>query len=70
MSDLRHVVAEVRAIVDSLGDIQESAGIRNRIRKRWDRGSKWIYEKQECRAKGKKAEKPKVVLDREDLLWP
>ena len=69
MSDLQHAVAGVKAIVDSLDDIPESAGIRNRIRKRWDRGSKWIFEKQGGRAKGKKAEKPKLVLDREDLLW-
>ena len=68
MSDLQHAIAEVKAIVDSLDNIPESIGTRNRIKKRWDRGSKWIYERQGGRAKGKKAEKPKLVLDREDLL--
>ena len=69
VSDLQHAVGEVKAVVESLDDIPGSIGTRNQIRKCWDRGSKWIFEEQGSRARGKKAEKPELVLDREDLLY-
>ena len=69
VDDLQRAVMEVKAIVDSLDDIPGSIWTRNQIKKRWDRGWKWILEKQGSRAKGKKTEKPKLVLDREDLMY-
>lgn len=63
------MVIEVKAIVESLDVIPESVGTRNQIEKRWERGYRWIFEKQGGKAKGKKADKPKLVLDREDLLY-
>jgi hypothetical protein len=63
------VVIEVKAIVENLDAIPESVGTRNQIEKRWERGYRWIFEKQGGKAKGKKADKPKLVLDREDLLY-
>jgi len=42
----------------NLDDIQGSIGIRNQIKKQWDWGYNWIFERQ---GKGKKAEKPKSV---------
>ena len=69
VSNLQDAVQEVKSVVESLDDIPGSIGTRDHIRKRWDRGSKWIFEKQGSRAKGKKAEKPKLMLDREDLLY-
>lgn len=69
MSDLQCALREVKDIVESLDNIPRSIGTRNQIRRRWDLGWKWIFEKQGGRAKGKKAEKPRLVLDREDLLY-
>lgn len=69
VSNLQRAVLDVKAVVESLDHIPESIGTKNQIEKRWDRGYKWIFEKQGTRAKGKKAEKPKLVLDREDLLY-
>jgi hypothetical protein len=69
VSDLQRAILEVKVIVESLDDIPESVGTRNQIEGRWERGYKWIFEKQGGRAKGKKADKPKLVLDREDLLY-
>ena len=63
------MVIEVKAIVENLDAIPESVGTRNQIEKRWERGYRWIFEKQGGKAKGKKADKPKLVLDREDLLY-
>ena len=63
------MVIEVKAIVESLDVIPESVGTRNQIEKRWERGYRWIFEKQGGKAKAKKAHKPKLVLDREDLLY-
>lgn len=68
ISDLQHVVLDAKVVVEGLENIPESIGTRNRIEKRWERGYKWIFEKQGDRAKGRKADKPKLVLDREDLL--
>jgi len=69
VSDLQDVVQEVKVVVESLDSVPESIGTKNQIKKRWDRGWKWIFEKQGSRAKGKKAEKPKLVIDLEDLLY-
>ena len=69
VSNLQRAVLEVKAVVESLDYIPGSIGTKNQIEKRWDRGYKWIFEKQGTRAKGKKAEKPKLVLDREDLSY-
>ena len=63
------MVIEAKAIVENLDAIPESVGTRNQIEKRWERGYRWIFEKQGGKAKGKKADKPKLVLDREDLLY-
>jgi len=69
VSDLQNAIQEVKVVVEGLHDIPESIGTRNQIKKRWDRGWKWIFEKQGSRAKGKKAEKPRLVIDPEDLLY-
>jgi len=69
VSDLQDAVQEVKVVVESLDNITGSIGTRNQIKKRWNRGWKWIFEKQGSRAKGKKAEKPKLVIDLEDLLY-
>jgi len=69
VGDLQDAVQEVKAVVESLHDMPGSIGTRNQIKKRWDRGWKWIFEKQGSRAKGKKREKPKLVIDPEDLLY-
>ena len=68
VSELRRVVLEVKDVVESLDNIPESIGTKNQIKRRWDRGYRWIFE-EGGRVKGKKAEKPKLVLDREDLLY-
>ena len=67
--NLQAVVLEAKAVVEGLDSIPGSIGTRNQIKKRWDRGWEWIFEKEGSRAKGKKAEKPKLVLDRDDLLY-
>jgi len=67
VSDLQRAVLEMKAVVESLDNIPGSIGTRNQIEKRWERGYKWIFEKQRGGAKGKKGDKPKLVLDREDL---
>ena len=69
VSDLQRAVLEVKAVVESLDNIPGSIGTRTQIRKRWDRGWKWIFEKEGSGAKGKKIGKPRLVLDREDLLY-
>ena len=69
ISDLQRAVLEVKAVVESLDDIPGSIGTKNQIEKRWNRGYRWVFEKQGTRAKGRKANKPKLVLDREDLLY-
>ena len=67
VSDLQRAILEAKAVVESLDNIPESMATRSKIQKRWDRGWRWIFEKQGSRAKGKKVEKPKLVLD-QDLL--
>ena len=67
VSDLQDAVLEVKAVVESLSNIPRSAGTREQIDRRWNRGWKWISEKQASRVEGKKAEKPKLALDCEDL---
>ena len=62
VSDLQRAVLEVKAIVESLDSIPGSTETRNKIQECWDRGWKWILEKEGSRAKGKKAEKPKLIL--------
>jgi len=69
VSNLQHAVKEVKGVVESLDNIPKSIGTRNLIKRRCDQGWKWIFEKQESRDKGKKAKKPELVLDREDLLY-
>ena len=61
VSNLQKVVLEVKGVVESLDNIPRSIGTRNQIRKRWDQGFKWVFEKQGRRAKGKKAGKPKPI---------
>ena len=69
VSDLQDAVKEAKAIAESLESIPESIGTRDKIKRRLDRGCKWIFEKQGGGTKGKKAKKPKLVLDREDLMY-
>ena len=69
MSDLQRAVLEVKVVVEGLEDIPESIGTRNKIEKRWERGHKWIFEKQGGKSKGRKVDKPKLALDCEDLLY-
>jgi len=69
VSNLQRAVLEVKAVVEGLDDIPGSIGTKNQIEKRLNRGYRWVFEKQGTRAKGRKAEKPKLVLDREDLLY-
>ena len=59
--ELQHAVLEVKAIVEKLDNIKGSIGTRNRIKERWDRGSKWIFEKRESIAKGTEVVKPEPV---------
>jgi len=61
VSKLQHAVLEVKAIVGKLENIKGSTETRNRIKERWDRGSKWILEKQESGAKETEADKPEPV---------
>jgi len=63
VSDLQDAVQEVKNVVESLGDTPRSVEMRDQIKKDWDRGWKWIFEKQGSKAKGK-TEKPKLVLRR------
>ena len=69
VNDLQQAVLEVKAVVENLDSIPESIGTREQIKRRWDRGWKWICEEQRSGTKGKKAKKPKLVLDPEDLLY-
>jgi len=69
VGDLQDAVQEVKVVVEGLHDIPGSIGTRNKIKERWDRGWKWIFEKQGNRAKGKRAEKPKLVIDPEGFLY-
>ena len=69
VSNLQGAVLEVKAILESLGSTPRSIGTRDLIQRRWNRGSKWIFEKPGSEAKGKKAEKPRLVLDGEDLMY-
>jgi len=55
----------VKAVVKGLDDIPGFIGTRNQIKKRWVRRWGWIFEDEGSRANGKK---PKLVLDRDDLL--
>ena len=63
VSDLQRAVAEVKVVMESLYTIPGSVGLKKKIQKRWDRGWKWIFEKERSGVKGKKAEKPKLVLE-------
>lgn len=69
VSNLQCAVLEVKAVVESLNDIPGSIRTRNQIQKRWDRGLKWISEREGSKTKGKKVKKPGLVLDHEDLLY-
>jgi len=46
VNDLQDAVLEVEVIVEGLDGIPGSTGTRNQIKGRWDRGRKWILEKQ------------------------
>ena len=60
VNDLQGAVLEVKAVVESLDSIPGSIGTRNRIKECWDRGWKWIFEKQgsDHETEGEKAKKP------------
>lgn len=61
VSKLQHAVLEVGAVLDKLDNIKGSIEKKGRIKERWDRGSKWILEKQESGVKGTKVVKPEPV---------
>ena len=63
MKDLQQAVQEAAVIVESLDDIPGPVDTKNWARKRWDRGYKWIFEKEGGGAKGGRTEKPNLVLD-------
>ena len=55
INDLQQAVLEVKAIVERLDDIPRSIETRNQIKKLWDQGFKWIFEKQRgAQRKGRK----------------
>jgi hypothetical protein len=62
LKDLQQAVQEAAVIVESLDDIPGPVATKNRIRKRWDRGYKWIFETEGGRTKGKRVERPRLVL--------
>ena len=68
VGDLQAVVQEVKVVVESLVNIPNSIATRKQIEKRWERGWKWISEKQGSKANGKKAVKPELAFDPEDYL--
>jgi len=53
VSDLRDAVLEVEVVVESLDGIPGSTGTRDQIKGRWDRGRKWILEKQGSEREGR-----------------
>jgi len=59
VSDLQQAVLEVKTIVESLDDTPRSTGTKHQIKKLWEQGLKWIFEKQGSGAKGKKGVKSK-----------
>lgn len=62
ISNLQDAVLEVKAVVENLNNIPGSNGTRIRIKKPWDRGSKWILtETQVNKAKGTTADKLELV---------
>ena len=63
LKDLQQAVQEAAVIVEGLDDIPGLPAKKNRVRKRWDRGYKWIFEKEGGGAKGKKGEKPRLALE-------
>jgi hypothetical protein len=54
VTDLQQAVREAKAIVENLDTLPRSIGTRNKIEKRWNRGSKWILEIRGSREEGKK----------------
>jgi hypothetical protein len=48
------MVQEAKTIVENLDTLPGSIRTRNKIEKRWNRGSKWILEIQGSREEGKK----------------
>ena len=62
LEDLQQAVQEAAVVVESLDDVPGPSATKNRIRKRWDRGYKWIFEKEVVRVKGKRAEKPRLAV--------
>ena len=55
VADLQDAVLEVKTIVESIDTLPGSIKAKNRINKRWDRGWKWILEKQSKRGSKTKA---------------
>lgn len=47
LTDLQHAVQEVETIVESLNTLPGSTKTKNKIKKPWNRGWKWIFEKHE-----------------------
>ena len=68
VADLQREVDEVRAIIESIESIPGSAKMSNRMKKCWDRGSRWIREKRGDTVKRRKA-KPELIFDLEDLRY-
>ena len=52
VNNLQLAVAEVKTVLESLYNIPESTELKKKVQKRWDRGWKWILEKER---KGKRS---------------
>jgi len=57
VTELQQAVLEVKEIVENLDTLPRSIETKIKIKQRWDRGRKWILEKQRSKMKGKMAEK-------------
>jgi hypothetical protein len=51
----------LKVIVEKLNDVPGSIATRNRIKIRWERASKWIFEIKKSQAKGTKAVESELV---------
>ena len=69
VNDLQDAVLEVEIVLESLEGIPGSTGTRNQINGHWDRGRKWVLEKQGSEREGKRAGGPKLVFGNEGLLY-
>jgi len=67
VSDLQDAVLEVKDVVESLDGIPGSTWTKSQIERRWDRGWKWIFEKQGSGTEVNEAVTPRFVFGSADL---